>query len=119
MANIDERDVVPNLYGTILLIGDKGFISGDLKREAAAHDIDLQTPLRKNMPDDRDPGAVARLMRTRRTVETAIGKLSEMFAARQQRPSRLREPNGQKAPRLQLLSESLFDYIVFAYRSIA
>ena len=28
-AKIDERDVVPNLYGTILLIGDKGFISGD------------------------------------------------------------------------------------------
>ena len=52
-----------------------------LKPEAAAHDIDLQTPLRKNMPDDRDPGAVARLMRTRRAVETAIGKLSEMFAA--------------------------------------
>jgi hypothetical protein len=80
-ANIDERDVVPNLYDKILLIGDKGFISGDLKLEAAAHAIDLQTPLRKNMPDDRDPGAVARLMRTRRTVETAIGKLSEMFAA--------------------------------------
>jgi hypothetical protein len=33
------------------------------------------------MPDDRDPGAVARLMRTRRAVETAIGKLSERFAA--------------------------------------
>ena len=29
VAKIDERDVVPNLYGTILLIGDKGFISGD------------------------------------------------------------------------------------------
>jgi hypothetical protein len=31
VANVDERDVVPNLYGTIrgLLIGDKGFISGD------------------------------------------------------------------------------------------
>jgi DDE family transposase len=82
-ANVDERDVVPNLYDKVrgLLIGDKGFISGDLKWEAAAHEIDLQTPLRKNMPDDRDPGAVARLMRTRRTVETAIGKLSEMFAA--------------------------------------
>jgi hypothetical protein len=80
-ANIDERDAVPNLYGTILLIGDKGFISGDLKREAAAHEIDLQTPLRKNMPDGRDPGAVARLMRIRRAVETAIGKLSERFAA--------------------------------------
>src|SRR5688572_12511909 len=81
VANVDERDVVPNLYDKVLLIGDKGFISGELKAEAAAHDIDLQTPLRKNMPDDRDPGAVARLIRTRRTVETAIGKLSEMFAA--------------------------------------
>src|SRR3954462_2387388 len=71
-ANVDERDVVPNLYDKVrgLLIGDKGLISGDLKLEAAAHDIDLQTLLRKNMPDDRDPGAVARLMR-RRAVETA------------------------------------------------
>jgi hypothetical protein len=52
-ANIDERDVVPNLYGTIrgLLIGDKGFISVDLKAEAATHEIDLQTPFRKNMSD--------------------------------------------------------------------
>ena len=81
VANVDERDVVPNLYDKIRLIGDKGFISGDLKREAAAHNIDLQTPLRQNMPDGRDPGAVARLMRTRRAVETAIGKLSEMVAA--------------------------------------
>jgi len=81
VANVDERAVVPNLYDKILLIGDKGFISGDVKREAAAHNIDLQTPLRQNMPDGRDPGAVARLMRTRRAVETAIGKLSERFAA--------------------------------------
>jgi hypothetical protein len=35
VANVDERDVVPNLYDKILLIGDKGFISGDVKREAA------------------------------------------------------------------------------------
>ena len=48
---------------------------------ATEPDIDLQTPLRKNMPDGRDPGAVARLIRTRRAVETAIGKLSEMVAA--------------------------------------
>jgi hypothetical protein len=82
-ANVDERDVVPNLYDKVrgLLIGDKGFISVGLKADAAAHNIDLQTPLRKNMPDLRDPGAVARLTRIRRAVETAIGKLSEMFAA--------------------------------------
>ena len=52
-----------------------------MKLEAAAHAIDLQTPLRKNMPDGRDPDAVARLVRIRRAVETAIGKLSEVFAA--------------------------------------
>jgi hypothetical protein len=82
-ANLDERTVVPNLYGTIrgLLIGDTGFISVGLKGEAAAHNIDLQTPLRKNMRDHRDPGAVARRIRIRRAVETAIGKLSESFAA--------------------------------------
>ena len=60
---------------------DKGFISGELKAEAAAHDIDLQTPLRKNMPEGSDSSAVARLMRIRRAMETAIGKLSERFAA--------------------------------------
>jgi hypothetical protein len=81
VANVDERDVVPNLYDKVLLIGDKGFISGELKAEAAAHDIDLQTPLRKNMPDPCDPDTLARLMRVRRAVETAIGKLSDMFAA--------------------------------------
>jgi DDE family transposase len=82
-ANVDERDTVPNLYDKVrgLLIGDKGFISGDLKAEAAAHDIDLQTPLRNNMPDPRDPDTLARLLRIRRIGETAIGKLSEMFAA--------------------------------------
>src|SRR4051812_50170988 len=78
-ANVDERDVVPNLYDKIrgLLIGDKGFISGELKAEAAAHAIDLQTPLRKNMPDGRDRGAVARLMRTRRAGETPRRQPSE------------------------------------------
>jgi hypothetical protein len=82
-ANVDERDVVPNLCGKVhgLLIGDKGFISVNLQAEAAAHDLDLQTSLRKNMTDGRDPDAVARLMRIRRTVETAIGKLAERFAA--------------------------------------
>ncbi len=82
-ANVDERAVVPNLYGKLrgLLIGAKGFVSLDLKVEAATHEIDLQTPFRKNMADSRDPGEVAHLSRIRRTVETAISKLSDMFAA--------------------------------------
>jgi hypothetical protein len=33
------------------------------------------------MPDPRDPDTLTRLIRVRRAVETAIGKLSDMFAA--------------------------------------
>ena len=68
VANVDERDGVPNLYDKVLLIGDKGFISGELKAEAAAPEIDLQTPLRKNMPD---PDTLARLIRVRRAPPAA------------------------------------------------
>src|SRR5688572_15695615 len=68
VANVDERDGVPNLYDKVLLIGDKGFISGELKAEAAAPEIDLQTPLRKNMPD---PDTLARLIRARRAPPAA------------------------------------------------
>jgi hypothetical protein len=83
LTNGVHLKVIPNLYDKVrgLLIGDKGFISGELKAEAAAHGIDLQTPLRKNMPDPRNPDTLARLIRVRRAVETAIGKLSDMFAA--------------------------------------
>ena len=108
-ANIDERDVVPNLYGKIrgLLIGDTGFISVELRAEAAAHDIDLQTPLRKSRPDPRDPDAVARLMRIRRTVETAIGKLSERFAVQTTKARDLRSFVNRMARKLLAYNFSL------------
>jgi hypothetical protein len=54
-ANIDERDILPELTGSIfgLLIADKGLIRPELKEELARQRIDLQIPLRKNMKDDR------------------------------------------------------------------
>lgn len=54
-ANIDERDVLQDMTDGIhgLLIGDKGFIKPFLKQELSEHEIDLQTPLRKNMVDTR------------------------------------------------------------------
>ncbi len=108
-ANVDEREVVPNLYDKVrgLLIGDKGFISGELKAEAATHDIDFQTPLRKNMPDPRDPDTLARLMRVRRTVETAIGKLSDMFAAQTTKARDLRSFVNRMARKLLAYNFSL------------
>ena len=59
------------------MIGDKGFISKDLDEECDA--IDLQTPLKRNMPDPRPREAVSRLMRVRRRIE--IGQLAEFYGA--------------------------------------
>ncbi|MGA8163983.1 MAG: transposase, partial [Waddliaceae bacterium] len=50
-ANIDERDVCPELLvGKInngLLLGDKGFIRPILKQELTEHGTYLETPLKK------------------------------------------------------------------------
>ena len=42
-------------------------------------DIELQTPLRSNIKDDRDPDFVKQLMKVRRLVETVIRQLSAEF----------------------------------------
>lgn len=81
-ANTDERismfDLVDHMQG--LLIGDKGYISQEVKTHLQdSYGIDLQTPLRSNMKDDRDPLFVAQLMKTRRLIETVIGQLSDHF----------------------------------------
>lgn len=80
-ANVDERDVLPEMVGGLhgLLIGDKGYIRPGLKQELLQQGIDLQTPLRKNMHDIRPKAFVNQLMSTRRLVETVIGQLTERF----------------------------------------
>lgn len=80
-ANVDERAVAPditdNIYG--LLGADKGYISPSLTSYYDAQGVDLQTPLRANMKEDRPKPVVRLLMKARRIVETVIGQLSERF----------------------------------------
>lgn len=80
-ATIDERDVLQDMTEGLkgLLIGDKGFIRPLLKEELVRQQIDLQTPLRKNMTDPRPNPVVKRLMTVRRLVETVISQLAERF----------------------------------------
>jgi hypothetical protein len=55
-------DILDEING--LLIGDKGYISEEVKvylREYMG--IELQTPLRSNMKDNRDPVFVKQLMK--------------------------------------------------------
>ncbi len=62
-----------------LLLGDKGYIRPEFKEDCRGLGIDLQTPLRKNMKDDRPKSFVKLIMRVRRRIETVIGQLAEQF----------------------------------------
>eukprot|EP01035_Chromulina_nebulosa_P025139 gene25139-32796_t len=52
-ANVDERDILPEIVGNRsgMLLGDKGLIRPSLEEMIARQNLDLQTPLRKNMKD--------------------------------------------------------------------
>lgn len=80
-ANSDERLSLNDLKGWIqgMLIGDKGFLSHSRRAEMAEYGIDVQTPMRANMHDERLKETVQTMMRIRKRVETAIGTLLERF----------------------------------------
>ena len=81
LAPIDERhsmfEAIDKL--TALLIGDRGFIGTELQEELKKFEIDLQTPRRNNMRENRPPAFVKWLKSTRRLIETVIGQLSDRF----------------------------------------
>lgn len=80
-ANVDERDVCPELVERIkgLLLGDKGFIRAELQNDLEDQGVYLQTPLRENMVEKRPKSFLKWMMGTRRLVETVIGQLTERF----------------------------------------
>lgn len=80
-ANIDERDVLPELSESYrgFMIADKGLIRPELTRILASHDLCLQTPLRSNMKDPRPKHFVQSIMNVRRRIESVIGQLVERF----------------------------------------
>lgn len=80
-ANIDERDVLPELTYTYkgLMIADKGLLRPSLKKELGDHGLDLQTPLRDNMVDTRPKEWVQQIISIRRTIETVISQLADRF----------------------------------------
>ncbi|UIE38680.1 IS982 family transposase [Leptodesmis sichuanensis] len=81
-ANGSEREALWDMVQTIhgWLIGDKGYLSAALQQELRAVGIELETALRSNMQDTREPAWVALLQRIRRLIETVIGQLVERFS---------------------------------------
>ena len=81
-AATNEREAVWDTTDGIkgLLIGDKGYISKILQEQLLQQrNINIQTPLRKNMKDTRPKALVKILMRVRRLIETVIGQLVQRF----------------------------------------
>jgi hypothetical protein len=80
-ANIDERDVCPELTEKIqgLLIGNKGFIRPILKEELNRHSLYLETSVKENMKDGRPEGFLKWMLGARRLIETVIGQLAGRF----------------------------------------
>lgn len=80
-ANIDERDVLPELTNNVQgdIIADKGLIRLELKEGLMDKGINLHTPLSSNMHDNRPKEFVTRIMDIRRVVETMIGQLVGRF----------------------------------------
>jgi len=80
-ANTDEREMLDAAVSAMsgLLFADKGLISADLTDQLAGQGVDLTTPLRANMKDDRPPWLIRQAMRLRRGIETAFGRLVEDF----------------------------------------
>ena len=91
-ANVDERDVLPELVSNYQgdLIADKGLIRPELTEELASHNLQLHTPLRSNMKDSRPKGFVYQIMNVRRRIETVIGQLAERFKIQSMRVKDLR-----------------------------
>jgi Transposase DDE domain len=80
-ANIDEHDILPEITQNRkgMILADKGLIRPELKDYLASQNLDLQTPLRKNMQDARPKETVSLMMNIRRKIETVIGQLVERF----------------------------------------
>lgn len=80
-ANIDERDVLPELVEGLkgLLIADKGLIRPELKGFLMGLGLSLETPLRDNMKETRPSWLVKKIKSVRRKVETVIGQFVERF----------------------------------------
>jgi hypothetical protein len=81
-ANGSEREALWEIVETIhgLLIGDKGYLCAALQQQLRQVGIHLETALRSNMQDSRNPAWVALLKRMRRLIETVIGQLVERFS---------------------------------------
>ena len=98
-ANVDERDMLESMAFGMPgpLLADKGMISSVFHDLMAGRGIDLVTPLRRNMKDDRPKWVVRQAMRLRRRIETVFGARKVEMSPPGAAPSPGRRRRGWKA----------------------
>ena len=81
-ANIDEREMIFDISAAAgaSLLGDKGYICSETRKEEFKNEgINIHTPPRSNMKDNRPKKFLKMINKKRRLVETVIGQLNERF----------------------------------------
>ena len=80
-ATVDERDAAWDLLDDVMgkLLGDKGYLSAFFKSVLMEHSLQLETPVRKNMKEERSSAERHALLTIRRRIETVIGQLTDHF----------------------------------------
>ena len=93
-ADGDGRDALPELPPGIRgpVTGDKGCISKAMRGELLSRGINLRTPFRTDMKDDRDPCFVRTCVPVRGPAGTVIGQLCGHFSIQKVRARDLRHP---------------------------
>ena len=84
-ANEDEQNALEYLaVPNTTIIADKALLGAPLKQRLLEEkQVNLQTPLRKNMKDNWPKSFVNQIMNVRRKIETVIGQLAERFKIQQ------------------------------------
>ena len=79
-GNTDDRKPVPDMTRGLIgkLFGDKGYISAELFRQLWDRDLQLVTPIRRNMKNSFMPLLDKVLLRKRSLIETANDQLKNI-----------------------------------------
>jgi hypothetical protein len=79
-ANGDEQESLLDLaIPRTIVIADKGLLGAKLKEKLKEKDVEIHTPLRKNMKETKPKSFIFHIMNISRKIETVIGQLTDSF----------------------------------------
>jgi hypothetical protein len=98
-GNVDDRKPVPKLVKSLLgkLFGDRGYISKKLTQLLTGQNVQLITPLKKNMKAQTIEAFDQLLLRKRSLIETINDQLQNIFDLEHSRPLKILETEPKRS----------------------